>query len=627
MHRRFVSLSLFFVLLAGVASSCAFSKETIKLFIVNSRDPSALRSQDLEAGLFEAIVAGGYEASVRSDSIHYGLDRMMKTEGVVQSILLGQIRKWDPDFIVIHGNRAAEKFGSFDAELFADWPLLFCGIPAIPMGVDETFPTATFLVDDFPLAQTIDFVLKMHPGLDRIVFTGTSTKLPNKYRFQTIEELEAKYKDRVVFKTYFDVPTGRMHDELVRASTVDVIVELEELFDEVGNQVHPNVFFPALQEEKNIPVYTFWHPTRDYDVVGGKFFIEELKGQRTGEVIVSRFEGRPPSSRLDVDTSQATFFWEQLKAHGIEPSDLPEGAVVLNKPRLFTERQRVILLYVVCFVAFLGCIIFVLLRNIRKRVQAEGALSDINNDLQSKNDQLKEMSRKRSEYLSLVAHDLKNPTGAISSISSSLYRFSKDISPSDREEFDEYVEIVDLASAEMLSQINTLLEEERSSMESGAFAPDLVNVSKIVRSVLGVNGVNANAKRIKVVRVEPKEDILVFVDAIRVKEIFDNLVSNAIKYSPKGATVKVMWGVRSDPNKWVFEVEDQGAGFSEKDRELLFQRFQKLSAKPTGGESSSGIGLYVTKRNVDMHDGTITLESVASGGSIFTVTLPIRSQE
>jgi signal transduction histidine kinase len=110
-------------------------------------------------------------------------------------------------------------------------------------------------------------------------------------------------------------------------------------------------------------------------------------------------------------------------------------------------------------------------------------------------------------------------------------------------------------------------------------------------------------------------------DADRIREAIDNLVSNAIKYSPIGGKITV--AVTHEGAETVIRISDQGAGLSPEDLGRLFGRFQRLSAKPTAGESSTGLGLSIVKRIIDMHGGHVTAQSPGPGqGSTFTVTLP-----
>jgi len=110
-------------------------------------------------------------------------------------------------------------------------------------------------------------------------------------------------------------------------------------------------------------------------------------------------------------------------------------------------------------------------------------------------------------------------------------------------------------------------------------------------------------------------------DADRIREAIDNLVSNAVKYSPIGGPIDIF--VTQEAENIVIQVRDQGAGLSPEDLSRLFGRFQRLSAKPTAGETSTGLGLSIVKRIVDLHGGRITVESAGPArGANFTMSLP-----
>ena len=110
-------------------------------------------------------------------------------------------------------------------------------------------------------------------------------------------------------------------------------------------------------------------------------------------------------------------------------------------------------------------------------------------------------------------------------------------------------------------------------------------------------------------------------DGIRVKQAVDNLVSNAIKFSPQGESIRV--SLEREDDKARVEVADHGPGLTEADKERLFRRFTRLSARPTGGEPSTGLGLANARQLVELHGGTIGAESDGPGqGSRFWITLP-----
>jgi signal transduction histidine kinase len=110
-------------------------------------------------------------------------------------------------------------------------------------------------------------------------------------------------------------------------------------------------------------------------------------------------------------------------------------------------------------------------------------------------------------------------------------------------------------------------------------------------------------------------------DPDRLREAVDNLISNAIKYSPVGGNIEMTMSAADD--NILIRVADEGAGLSEEDVSRLFGRFQRLSARPTGGESSTGLGLSIVKRIIELHGGRVGAQSPGPGrGTTFTIRLP-----
>jgi signal transduction histidine kinase len=123
-----------------------------------------------------------------------------------------------------------------------------------------------------------------------------------------------------------------------------------------------------------------------------------------------------------------------------------------------------------------------------------------------------------------------------------------------------------------------------------------------------------------VVEPAPAGVCLVTVDVGRMQACIENLVTNALKFSPAGSTITIRVGAHADRARVC--VQDQGPGLTPEDRIRLFGRFQKLSARPTAGEPSSGLGLSIVKQIVELHGGQVVAETAVKGGSVFCIDLP-----
>jgi signal transduction histidine kinase len=237
-----------------------------------------------------------------------------------------------------------------------------------------------------------------------------------------------------------------------------------------------------------------------------------------------------------------------------------------------------------------------------------------------KNFKLKEAIEKENMYHRMTIHDIKNPLTSIIALSS----FMKD-DLGDAFEHSETVDIICRSSEKILAMLTEFLEMSR--LESGAVSLHLeeVDCNYIANIVNESNIPYAHQKQQNLIfNPGPKEFCYVKADPGRLQQILDNLVSNAVKYSPIGENINtsVVLVENTVPAPVIrIEVQDNGPGFSEQESKKLFQKFSKLSSIPTAGESSSGLGLSIAKELVEMHKGRIWAESQPGHGAKFIIEL------
>ena len=225
----------------------------------------------------------------------------------------------------------------------------------------------------------------------------------------------------------------------------------------------------------------------------------------------------------------------------------------------------------------------------------------------------------KNEILGTVAHDLKNPLGVILGRTEMLTELIG--AEASRESLSAQVTHIRDATRRLTSMVDHLISDAMADAFDITIRREPVDISALVTEVAEANRLSAANKQ-QVIEVSAPPDQQTMCDADRMREAIDNLVSNAIKYSPIGGNISLL--VTYDATQVVIRVTDQGAGLSPEDIGRLFGRFQRLSAKPTAGESSTGLGLSIVKRIVDMHGGTITADSPGPGqGATFTIKLPV----
>jgi signal transduction histidine kinase len=177
------------------------------------------------------------------------------------------------------------------------------------------------------------------------------------------------------------------------------------------------------------------------------------------------------------------------------------------------------------------------------------------------------------------------------------------------------------ASTQMFSLVTNPLTV--NTAEQGLLKPTLVrtDVGKVLNAVCAEFKDFAAVKSITLrVEAPESEEFFANADAPMLREVLENLLSNAVKYSPQGKTVVVRLKASNDYIR--VEVQDEGEGISSEDMTKLFGKFARLSARPTGGEHSTGLGLSIVKKMVEAMHGRVWCESELGKGATFIVELP-----
>jgi signal transduction histidine kinase len=143
-----------------------------------------------------------------------------------------------------------------------------------------------------------------------------------------------------------------------------------------------------------------------------------------------------------------------------------------------------------------------------------------------------------------------------------------------------------------------------------------INFSEVVQTVVDRYKNDASQKQIKLNR-SIADSVLIAADRSYIDQVIENLLSNAIKFSPSNKSISINLGIAD--GKAQCEIKDEGPGLSEDDMKKVFSKYQKLSAKPTGNESSTGLGLSIVKKFVEAMNGEIWCESEAGEGASFFV--------
>ena len=304
-----------------------------------------------------------------------------------------------------------------------------------------------------------------------------------------------------------------------------------------------------------------------------------------------------------------------------------EVVVVLEAARQLSSTDRT-LVEIFCSrlsVAFDNVILYEQLQLANTRLEERVAartqeLTNANRRLAAQWARLRQANSFKSEILGTVAHDLKNPLGVILGRTEILKEMIAGAGALDENVKVQIAYIRDAANR-LTEMVDDLVADAMADALDITVRREPVDITVLVQEVAEANRPLA-ARKQQTITVAAPANHIAMCDADRVREAIDNLVSNAVKYSPIGGAIDLLVG--EEDGGILVQVSDQGAGLSPEDISRLFGRFQRLSAKPTAGESSTGLGLSIVKRIVDLHGGRIAVESAGPGqGATFKMTLPV----
>lgn len=244
--------------------------------------------------------------------------------------------------------------------------------------------------------------------------------------------------------------------------------------------------------------------------------------------------------------------------------------------------------------------------------------SKTNVELESANQKLLDLNEEKNELLGIVAHDLKNIAGSISINSSNILNYFTAMSS---DKILRTTQVIKKSSDHMLEVIINLLDQNALETGKMTLVKSSFNVVNIIDEVIQLYQEHANKKNIAIVFEKFVSHAQILNDKNRTKDVISNLISNAVKYSPNGKTVYI--SLERNDTIITLSFKDEGPGFTKDDKENLFKKYTRLTAKPTGGENSTGLGLSITKRLIEEMGGTIKLDDNYTNGALFFIQIPM----
>lgn len=266
-------------------------------------------------------------------------------------------------------------------------------------------------------------------------------------------------------------------------------------------------------------------------------------------------------------------------------------------------------------------------RNLRNEIsKIYGIISDISikkraeEEMKQSAENLKLLNETKDKFISIISHDLRTPFSSILGFTDLLLTDTE----MQKDKQLEYIGFIRESSKNMLSLVNSLLDWTRLQTGRIHFQPQNINIANAVKKVFQMLQGVALQKEINLITELP-EELIIHADENLIIQLFNNLISNAIKFTNQKGFIKVYAEQLPGKNQLVFTVKDNGTGIKEENIVKLFRVDSKFTLKGTAGEKGSGLGLSLCHEIVEKHNGRIWVESKFGDGSEFKFTLPVSS--
>lgn len=241
-------------------------------------------------------------------------------------------------------------------------------------------------------------------------------------------------------------------------------------------------------------------------------------------------------------------------------------------------------------------------------------------DVDSLIKQIDALNREKQQLISLVSHDLRSPLNRAFALAELMLMDKEGLNDFQQD----YLEKMRLVIADGLAMMRNLVDYRNLEFRTIDIMPENINVREFLDRLIREFQPIADKKEVTIQTTHSEQNLQITSDKQCLDRALGNLLSNALKFSKAGQKVLIRTARKSDQTIHV-EIEDEIGGFTTEEQAMLFSKFKKYKAQPTGNESSTGLGLFVAKAMAERVGGTITCKTTEGRGSTFTVTLPVKN--
>jgi len=541
---------------------------------------------------------------------------------IIASLLRADILTKNVAAVVVSGDTALEFLKNYYYLYFRNIPVLFYGTSE--RGIEslkdlEHHYNFTGIVKNIEAYEMIENALQIFPNTKNIFVINDYTAEGVHYR-NAIEESLKPLKDRLNIEYNDNLDTSSLLEQINRLPQ-DSLLLAGSFFVDANHQYYTISEIKRLLERYcNVPIISFYAAEVAFNAVGGKCLDYEKYGNVIAGMLQRLLNGSSAEDIPIVYDSRIYNRWVfdqlQMDIFNINPRALPAGAEIINRilpvweanPQYFIA---LIILSVVSALLIIGICVFLL----------------INNKHNKQKDRLRQeaqaASRAKSNFLANMSHEMRTPLTAVIG----LTELTLETVQLDDETHSNLIKVY-RAGETILNLVNDVLDISKIEADRLELNPLKYDVPSLLNDTITQSSLYLDEKPIELI-LSIKEDLpnYLYGDELRIKQILNNLLSNAFKFTKEGSVELGMKCEREGDTVWMTAwVRDTGVGIKPEAMGKLFTLYGRMEEENSRGKANrrtegTGLGLSISKKVAEMMDGCITVESEYGKGSIFTVKI------
>jgi signal transduction histidine kinase/ActR/RegA family two-component response regulator len=526
-------------------------------------------------------------------------------------ILAQKYSNYQPDLIYVSDDNAMQFALTYLQKRYPQVPLFFSGINDFTLlnKIDKSTTTGTFEKKD--IATNLTLIKQLSLAHNPIILLGDNSSTDKAIAQEAKSEL-LQYEDInasiISFECFDDALNAiKQHpDATIILTTIGGWKDKQNQPIPLAQSIH------AINALNN-PVIAMEDAYIFDGVLGGYVTSGESQGSHTGKMAKAYLMGIAISNIPPILTSPNEFILDanSFQKQSLQiPTELSEQAILLNPQQRFYEREKPLI------IASIYTLIGLLLISSALTVRT---LSRKNKALKIAQTQTEAASQAKSEFLGSMSHELRTPLNAILGFAQLI-----NLESDENQEINDFSQEIERAGSHLLSLVNDLIDLSR--IESGKLEITLepILLSNLEKDCLSLIAPLAEKFQIHLSSQSAFNDIIILADALRLRQIIINFLSNGIKYNKPNGSVSLQTIIMG--NSVRIQVADTGVGIAEDKQNRIFNAFDRLGAE-CGTIEGTGIGLVIAKRLIEAMNGSIGFSSISNQGSRFWVDFPIYQQQ